>query len=160
MKIGVMSDSHGNRLAIEKALQYSGPVDMWLHCGDYSQDIDFLLQWTSVPTVAVAGNTDGWTQAKYDEFLEVMGKQIWLTHGHRYHVKQDLTELFYWGAHYEADLILFGHTHSAFMEKNAGRLYLNPGSVGYPHRGEKASIAVVEIAGNELTGKIITFDMP
>ena len=31
MKIGIMSDSHGDRRAIDRAVERAGKVDLWLH---------------------------------------------------------------------------------------------------------------------------------
>ena len=51
MRIGVISDTHGNIPALSKAIKAVGKVDQWLHAGDHSWDADelktlppFLLQ--------------------------------------------------------------------------------------------------------------------
>lgn len=38
IRIGVVSDTHGDFQALEQVLDQAGEVDLWLHAGDYSQD--------------------------------------------------------------------------------------------------------------------------
>ena len=38
MRIGVMSDSHGDTAAVKRAVEFAGNVDIWLHAGDYCSD--------------------------------------------------------------------------------------------------------------------------
>jgi len=59
MNIGVISDTHGDAAAIRRVVAAVGPVDMWLHAGDYSKDANILAALTGLPVTAVAGNCDG-----------------------------------------------------------------------------------------------------
>lgn len=145
MKIGVMSDSHGDREAIRQAVARGGPVDCWLHAGDHCQDAVFLGMIVSVPVIAVAGNCDGSAQAKPDEFLEALDKRIWLTHGHRYKVKRNQDELIWWAGQYEADIVVYGHTHVADILRQDQVLAFNPGSVAFPRDGGPPSFGFIEI---------------
>ncbi|MCX7781368.1 MAG: metallophosphoesterase family protein, partial [Negativicutes bacterium] len=52
MRIGVISDTHGNATAIRKAVIAAGPVDMWLHAGDFSQDANVLADLSGLPVTA------------------------------------------------------------------------------------------------------------
>ena len=60
MKIGIMSDSHGDRRAIDRALERAGKVDFWLHAGDCVPDAAYLGLVSAKRVENVAGNTD-WT---------------------------------------------------------------------------------------------------
>ena len=147
MRIAVISDTHGSRAAIRRAVRACGPVDRWLHAGDYSQDGAILAQETGgQPVTAVAGNCDGWgVAAKAEEFIEAGGKLIWLTHGHHYRVKSGLTDLIAGGRRHEADIVVYGHTHRARIDRLAGMLLLNPGSAALAGRNGERSCGVLEI---------------
>ena len=85
MKIGIMSDSHGDRRVIDRAVERAGKVDLWLHAGDCAPDAAYLALVSAVRVENVAGNTD-WPDGKTpDEIVvEAAGHRIFLTHGHIY----------------------------------------------------------------------------
>ena len=58
MRIGVISDTHGVKKAMDRVILDAGKVDLWLHAGDYSQDAPYLEAKTGVPVYAVCGNCD------------------------------------------------------------------------------------------------------
>jgi putative phosphoesterase len=151
MKIGVISDTHGSQGSIRKIVDAAGNVDLWLHAGDYSQDAQYVTALTGDKVTAVKGNCDGQTTAKIDEFIEVCGKRLWLTHGHRYDVKQGLYELLWWGREYEADIIVYGHSHVPELKWIGDLLVFNPGSALYPRFGQP-TFGILEINGQ---GKIL-----
>lgn len=155
MKIGIMSDTHGSLAAVRQALQAAGSVAMWLHAGDYSQDADYLSGLVKVPVFAARGNCDGQAMAKIDEFIEIDGKRIWLTHGHRYGVKQGIRELVEWSRQYEADAVVYGHTHIPDNRQVGGLLVFNPGSAAESRSG-CGTCGILEISSTgELTGQIV-----
>lgn len=68
--------------------------------------------------------------------------RIFVTHGHLYGVKRDLTALAGAAKDAGARLALFGHTHIQHLEERGGITLLNPGTAGrFGHSG----YAVVEI---------------
>jgi putative phosphoesterase len=135
MRIGVISDTHGDHNAIRQVIKGVTNVDMWLHAGDCSQDAEYLASLVAVPVIASRGNCDGQTKARIDEFVEVAGQRIWLTHGHRYGVKQNTRDLVRWGKHHGVDIVIYGHTHVPDNHLCEGMLLFNPGSAAYPHSG-------------------------
>jgi putative phosphoesterase len=155
MRIGVISDSHGSVTALRKAVAAAGQVDMWLHAGDYSQDAPRLAALTGLPVTAVAGNCDGLTDAKVDEFIAAGGRKIWLTHGHRYHAKDRGGELIWWGRQYGVDVIVYGHSHIPERSWQDGILLFNPGGAVHPRGGSAASCGVLTIAGGDIGAEII-----
>lgn len=155
MRIGVLSDSHGSQAAIRRAVAAAGSVAMWLHAGDYSQDARRLADLTGLPVTAVAGNCDGVTDAKIDEFIEVGGRKIWLTHGHRYHAKERSGELLWWGRQYGVDVVVYGHSHIPDISLQDGILLFNPGGAVHPRGGHPPSCGVLVIAGGEVAAEII-----
>ncbi len=145
MRIGVVSDSHGKLSALRAAAEALGEVDLWLHAGDCSQDVRALSEVSKAPVIAVKGNCDGAVQTKPDEFIEVGGCSLWLTHGHRHGVKYDCDELIWWAKEYRVQAVVYGHSHQPDNRVESGVLVFNPGSVALP-RGGRATCGLLEIA--------------
>ncbi|WP_346355964.1 metallophosphoesterase [Azotosporobacter soli] len=155
MKIGVVSDSHGQRAALKVAAQALGEVDLWLHAGDCSQDASALAEVSIAPIIAVKGNCDGSVQTKADEFITLSGCRLWLTHGHRHGVKWNCDELVWWAKEYQVQGVIYGHSHLPDCHWEDGVLLLNPGSVALPRQG-RASCALLEVTDEGvLTARII-----
>ena len=148
MRIGVISDTHGDITALRQVIAAAGPVDHWLHAGDYFQDGWKLAELTGLPVTVVAGNCDRTTAVPVDAYTELAGKTIWLTHGHRHNVKYGLGELAWWGGQYGADIVVFGHTHIPYSGWHDGRLLFNPGSPGAPRGGSNPSCGILHIQEN------------
>ena len=145
MRIGIMGDTHGDVFSMKQAVAVAGPVEFWLHTGDFYRDSLLLATIASAPVTAVAGNCDGRAAAKPDEFIEVAGYRLWLTHGHHYGVKYDLSELKEWAWRYEADVVVYGHTHQPFISNESGLLLFNPGSTAMPRHGRNRTCGVLEL---------------
>lgn len=147
-RIGVISDSHGDRRAIEQAIKLIGNADVWLHAGDNSQDARWIEQIAQGQVVTVAGNCDGHLVAKPDEFVELPDCRLWLTHGHRYHTGEGKEELLYWARQFEAKIVVYGHTHIPEIYWDQDLLVFNPGSISRPRGGFLASCGVLTISSN------------
>ncbi len=155
MRIGVLSDSHGSQSAIARAVAAAGPVSMWLHAGDYSRDARLLAALTGLPVTTVAGNCDGVTDAKIDEFIAAGGRKIWLTHGHRYQAKERSGELLWWGRQYGVDVVVYGHSHVPDVSRHDGVLLFNPGGAVHPRGGHPPSCGVLTIDRDKVAAEII-----
>jgi len=152
MRIGVMSDTHGDQATIRQLAKSFTHVDMWLHAGDCSQDAEYLGNLVTVPVFAAKGNCDGQTMAKIDEFVEVPGHKIWLTHGHRYGVKQNIHELVRRGKLHGVDVVIYGHTHIPDNHWCEGILIFNPGSA----YGSRATCGFLDIDDlGQVVGSVI-----
>jgi len=145
MLLGVIGDTHGDVHSIKQAVAAAGPVDLWLHTGDFCQDALSLKLFTGVKVIVVAGNCDRRIGAKPDEFIELAGYRVWLTHGHSYGVKQNQEELRYWAQQYEADIVVYGHTHQAGVMVESNLLLFNPGSTSMPGKGKKRTFGIIEL---------------
>lgn len=145
MRIGVMGDTHGDMNSIRQAVAAVGTVEMWLHTGDFSRDALYVAQLTGLPVTSVAGNCDGRADAKPDEFIEAEGYHIWVTHGHRHGVKQGLGDILAWAHRYEADIVVFGHTHQSCSAMESGILLFNPGSTSEPRRGKRRTCGLITL---------------
>ena len=152
MKIGIISDSHGDFAAIERAVQQAGSVDLWLHAGDCCPDAEYLQQIAKAKLVHVAGNCD-WpgAAALLDEVVAVDGHTLWLTHGHLYGVNFGLENLAQEAIARGCDIAVYGHTHMAVERNVAGVLILNPGSIARPRGNGPASFMVLTLENNKIS---------
>ncbi|HWR42700.1 metallophosphoesterase [Sporomusa sp.] len=148
MRIGVVSDSHGDVGILKQVIAAAGPVEHWLHAGDYYQDGWRLAEMTGLPLTVVAGNCDRTNAVLADEYIEIAGKKIWLTHGHRHNVKYGVSELAWWGRQYGVSIVVFGHTHIPYNSQQDGILLFNPGSPRAPRGGSKPSYGILDITEN------------
>jgi len=130
-RIGVVSDSHGDRGHLEFALmklEAEGRLDALIHCGDGAGDADYVGG-SILQVAAVRGNCDGWMDEHQDELLlTIGGVSIFVTHGHRYGVKSDTLLLSSAAAARGAQICCFGHTHIPLCAYENGVLMLNPGA--------------------------------
>jgi hypothetical protein len=133
MQIGVLSDTHADRLSdispkIIKALEN---VDLIVHAGDFT-NISVLEGLRSLgPVKAVCGNMDSGnikTILPERELFEFGGKKIGLTHGSGapWGITEGVMKLF--DDVSDLEILIYGHSHRA-TKKMVGKTFLfNPGS--------------------------------
>ena len=146
MKAVVLSDSHGSFNNLVKAVENEKDVSMLIFAGDVQRDADKLVRaYPRLPAAVVLGNND-WSvrDVPFDRTFNFAGRRVFLTHGHKYHVKYGLNTLLLKAREENADICVFGHTHRAYCEEVSGVFMLNPGSAWLTY-------AVLEIDEN---GKI------
>jgi len=135
MRIGIMGDTHGDTEAIRAVVRAAGPVELWFHTGDYSQDVRCLEGIVDVPIYSVCGNCDSYMDRAAVECLaKLEGSTIAMTHGHRL-MGDYVKNLAVWGGFKKADIVIFGHTHVPLVQWEEGILLINPGSPSRPRRG-------------------------
>lgn len=146
MILGIMSDSHGDLAAVRRAVEAVGAVELWLHAGDCCADTAFLAACAGVRTIGVAGNCDGLAaRCCKEEYLDLQGVRIYLTHGHDCGVKRGTDELAAWACRMDAQVAVYGHTHIPELRRSGAVWLVNPGSVARPRAGVPTVIrAVVE----------------
>lgn len=159
MKIGVISDSHGNKQALEKALNHMGKADVIFHLGDYVKDSEYIKEFHSGPIYCVKGNCDFFIDVKApNERLELLkDKKVFAVHGHRYGVKDGIKDLYSKGLKIGADVILFGHTHCAGIVRVDEMIILNPGSVSRPRDAKPPTYGIIEIQRGNIKAVIVDF---
>ncbi len=129
-KILVVSDSHGNVENLCRAVVLTAPK-LVLHLGDGWRDAALLAErFPGVTVERVPGNCDVLPRESAVKLLELDGKRVMLCHGHTLGVKTDLAMLLRAARERGADAVLFGHTHTPFVDIRCGVVMLNPGSVG------------------------------
>ena len=128
-RLGVVSDSHGGRGALELLYPLLKGVDAVAHLGDGMGDARRIRERTGLPIFAVSGNCD-LTQDYPAERTEVFsGVRTLLTHGNHQKVKHSLLRLTLRAEEAGASLALFGHTHEPLAEWSPGILLVNPGAL-------------------------------
>ncbi len=147
MRIGLVSDSHGNTYSILRAVEEMGDIDLLVHLGDFTDDLVEIKKHIKTPYELIKGNND-----YYHGEREALWNWEWVTvfatHGDLYDVAEGTDKLIERARSLRADIALFGHTHKPLIHKQAGIWLVNPGSLGF---GENArSAAVVEINGSRI----------
>lgn len=150
--MGILSDSHGQRLRVRKAiglLQARGAT-LFVHLGDLGDGV--LDELAGLDVRIVFGNCDDdRSLASYAEALgivvlhpagcfEVDGKRIGITHGH---LVEHLEGLYKEGV----DYLLHGHTHERSDTFCGAVRMINPGAL---HRAKPITAAILIPATGEL----------
>ena len=152
IRVGVFSDSHGDRDALEKLLDKMGHIDAACFLGDISSDALFLRdQLEKMPhqpvLYAVRGNNDLASMLPDQLLIELDKHKIWMEHGHLF---PSLMTLAYRAKDNGADIALFGDTHEPHCEYAYGVLLLNPGSAGNQCRGGAARASLMILDGEKV----------
>ncbi|MDP3486610.1 MAG: metallophosphoesterase [Bacillota bacterium] len=144
VRIGVVSDSHGDITSLEAALIVMGEIDYILHAGDNLRDSVRLSRILTIPVIGVAGNCD-YLQHPTEEIIELGGQRFFIAHGHNHGVKTDTSGIIQAARRYRVDIAIYGHTHVPALFVQYGILFLNPGSTSAGRKGTASSCAVLTI---------------
>lgn len=170
MRIALVSDTHGDPIAWERAVKVLGEVDLFCHSGDVlyhgifnpitdtydPRRLASALNDIRVPMVHARGNCDSEVdQMALDNFIlseysfaSVEGLKILITHGH----KATDRELMGLARKQGISLVQRGHTHVPEILMEEGVTLINPGSVALPKQeGERPTAAVVEMESGKIT---------
>lgn len=154
-KIAVISDTHGNRTAVEMLFPIFEECDYIVHLGDTSDDGSKIRARFPNKTYLVNGNCD-FMKLGEDEFtLEIEGVKIFATHGHLYSAKHTLDKLAYRAKELGCGIVLYGHTHAADERDAGGVKLLNPGTLS---RYSQKSYGYLVIDGTKAVFKIVTIN--
>lgn len=142
-----MSDTHGKNKALIEKVKLMKKPDIMFHLGDYIGDGLTISKALEISSIMVLGNGDHPSSGfKEEEIIEIKGKRILLTHGHKLGVSFNLNRIFYRAKELKADIALFGHTHIPIIEKKEECIIMNPGSPAFPRgSSHKKTFAIIEI---------------
>ena len=151
MKIGIMSDSHGNIEYVRKAAEYmmEAEVEYIIHLGDDYYDariLDILpVNVVKVPGVYEAVYQDASVPNRLVE--NIAGLRVLITHtkdSHRNDLPQDRKPEEYIASR-KIDIVLFGHSHSFGAKLEGGILVVNPGHLKTEDKRGEATFALLDI---------------
>ncbi len=158
MKIGVMSDSHGELDNVREAGRFLTEelgVDLIVHLGDDIEDAEALRD-LGPEVIAIPGV---FSELYKDPAVTNRVRTDWgawrvlLSHtpdAHKYDLPEDPDPQALVRAG-EVDLLLHGHTHTPFVSEKAGAVIVNPGHLkSSDKKGHGASFACLEVRGREL----------
>jgi uncharacterized protein len=163
VRIGLVSDSHGDPAAWGKAMAVLGDLDLVTHAGDVLYHGIFnpitetydprrlaeALNESLVPRVHARGNCD----SEVDQlalnchilsdfaFVSAEGTRILVTHGHKY----PLDELIGMAVRAKAHILHIGHFHKPEIKVVQGVTVFNAGSCALPkQQGERPTAGLLE----------------
>lgn len=150
-RIGLISDTHG--LVRPEVHEKLAGVDLLLHAGDVGDDgiLDELS--LIAPVHAVYGNTDapGRPRLRAEILHEVEGVRIHVSHGHELGSPTPEKLL----RAYDADVIVYGHTHRQLVARADGRLVVNPGAAGARRFDLVPAVGILTVEGGSADVEIV-----
>lgn len=148
----VISDSHGNRAAIEKLDPLFAESDYIFHLGDTCDDGGAIRRKYPEKTFVVNGNCDFYKLGEDEIVTEIEGVKILACHGHRYSVKRTIEPLISRAEELGCKIALYGHTHIAQIEERGGVTAVNPGNLS---RYSENSYCYIVFHGGKAVAKIV-----
>jgi putative phosphoesterase len=158
MRAGVLSDTHipsrAPAIPSRVAEVFEG-VDMILHAGDVSVRAALDELAALAPVHAVAGNIDDPSLQAHlppQLQLDIGGVVVGMVHdsgpskGRRERMRRRFPG---------ARVVVFGHSHMPLVEDRDGLMLLNPGSACDPRRAKVPTVAILEIAGGDVSAELV-----
>lgn len=151
MVIGLIADTHG--LVRPEALAALAGVDLILHAGDVGGSHVLQALATIAPVHAVSGNGDapGTPGLTSHVRLTLDGVTIHVSHGHELGAPTP-TRLV---ERYDADVIVYGHTHRPLIERIGRQIVINPGAAGPARFHLVPSVARLTIDAGEAQADLV-----
>ena len=159
MKLLIISDIHGSsyyakkiqeieknekpdRIIILGDLYYHGPRNELTQ--EYNpMEVAKVLNHLKEKMIVLRGNCDAEVDEAISEFpfyenyeLELDHKQFFFTHGHKYNRGNIPNQTI--------DVLIYGHLHTGFIEKENRIIIANPGSISLPRENSKHSYLIYE----------------
>jgi len=149
--IGLISDTHGLlRPEVHSAL---AGVDLIFHAGDVCGD-DILDELALIaPTEAVYGNNDYPGHPALTESIERVFNDFTLHVSHGHELGRPKPEQLL--ARYDADIIVYGHTHNPLIHHAGKRLVVNPGAAGPRRFNLPATVARLTIEPGSASAELV-----
>ena len=156
MLIGLISDTHG--LVRPDVHSVFAGVELILHAGDVGGEEILDELGLIAPVRAVFGNTDppGVPRLVPALALTLGGLRVHVSHGHEVGkvTPARLAEA------YDADVIVYGHTHIQRVSRAAGRLIVNPGAAGARRFNLLPSVGLLSIEDGAASVEIVSLAVP
>lgn len=152
--IGLISDTHG--LVRPDVHARLAGVELILHAGDVGGDAILDELSLIAPVRAVYGNTDVPGDPRLAESIELtVGEtRIHVSHGHEVGSPSPALLL----ERYDADVIVYGHTHRQLIARVDNRWVVNPGSAGPRRFNLLPSVARMTIRGSDVEIELLDLE--
>jgi len=149
--IGLISDTHG-QLRPDVHTAFAG-VELILHAGDVGGSEILRELELIAPTRAVYGNTDPPGDPELVERVDITigGVTIHVSHGHEVGSPTPAKLL----ERYDADVIVYGHTHKQLVAQAGGRWVVNPGAAGPRRFDLKPTVARLKIEAGKISVDLV-----
>ncbi|MBE5821910.1 MAG: phosphodiesterase [Clostridiales bacterium] len=173
MKYFVISDIHGSVYYFKKAIEQfeKENCDKLIILGDFyyhgprnplteeydPMKVSEMVRSMKDKIIAIRGNCDAQVDEMISEMefkdilnIESNGKIITLTHGHKFN-KDNMPDNC-------GDILLYGHFHLSFLEKQNDKIIGSPGSISLPKNNTERGYIIIEdnnIILKDLDGNII-----
>lgn len=162
MKVGLISDTHGDATAWRRAVGIFESCELILHAGDHlyhgafnlilptydPKELTREINECPIPILHARGNCDSEVdQSALNDpimspyaFCRLEGVNVMITHGDA----MDEMELVDLARGYRANLLVRGHTHSHGIWEHGPMLVCNPGSPSIPKGDGVPSVGILE----------------
>jgi hypothetical protein len=162
LRVGVISDTHipSRAPAVPpRVFEVFEGIHLILHAGDVSVRAALDELATMAPVHAVAGNVDDPSlQAGLPAQLrlDLDGIPVGMIHdsgastGRRERMRRRFPG---------CRVVVYGHSHLPVVEDREGLMLLNPGSACDPRRAKIPTVAILEIAGGEVSARLVSLDV-
>lgn len=151
MRIGLIADTHG--LVRPEVFGAFEGVNQILHAGDVGGRAVLKELEAIAPLRAVYGNVDMPGDPNLEQALHVTvdGRTIHVSHGHELGSPTPSKLL----TRYDADVVVYGHTHRALIERTGDRLVVNPGAAGPRRFDVQPSVAILDVIDGRTDVRIV-----
>jgi len=152
--IGLISDTHG--LLRPEVFGALAGVEQILHAGDVGGDEILDELGAIAPVLAVRGNTDPPDDPRLpDERTLMVGDvRVHVSHGHEVGPPTPARLL----ARYDADVLIYGHTHRPLVVAQDGRWVVNPGAAGARRFDLRPSVARLRVTGRAVEVEVVELE--
>ena len=159
MRLLLLSDTHGDFSAAQRAVLSQPSAEVVLFMGDGCAEIeDLACLHPEKMFCAVRGNMD-WNSDQPALRLETFeGVRILMLHGNGYGVGHGAPALRSLAKEHGAQIVAYGHTHAADVDYEDGVYYLNPGSARRPRDDTRPSYMTLDIRHNGILPSVVRFD--
>lgn len=144
-RVLILSDSHGLTNELMEIKQRHN-LEHIIHCGDSELSIHAP---ELTDSINVRGNCDYIEPFPEEEMIKIGDLSLFITHGHLYKVKKNLTTLEYKAEEKGANVVCFGHTHVAMANNIGGVLFINPGSIRQPKEITEKTYAIMSFENRD-----------
>lgn len=130
MKVLIVSDNHRDVNSLEELMDiYQNEIDLWLHCGDSELDATHPV-WKTFKTVS--GNMDFHSDFPSYRVEKCEDETFLVVHGHNHRIRTTFDLLADLAIENDANIVFYGHTHIAKVDKHREIYFINPGSIVQP----------------------------